>query len=64
MIDSTFRAEVRTRPFPTSAKRSWARFRRICASWISLSAWSESWLETMPCLLSAAVRSDRFFACS
>ena len=64
MIDSTVICDVRTRPFSTRASRSWASPRRICASWISFSAWSESWLETMPCRPSSAVRSERFLAWS
>ena len=62
MMDSTFALCVR--PFWRRASLSVARFRRMRASSTSLSAVSESWLDTMPCRRSASERSCFFFAWS
>ncbi len=58
MIDSTLGLpRLLTRPFSIRASFSVERFRRIWASWMSLSACSQSWLERMPCSLSVLARS-------
>ena len=65
MIDSTDEAApLLTRPFSMRASRSVARLSRICASWMSFSAWSQSWVATMPWSLSVRERSYFFWAWS
>jgi hypothetical protein len=46
------------------ARRSFERLIRIWASWMSFSAWSQSWVATMPWSLSVRARSYFFWAWS
>ena len=65
MMDSTAgRFSLFTRPFSMRASFSWARLRRICASWMSRSARSASWVAMMPWDFRELARSAFRFACS
>ena len=64
MMDSTDSRAVLTRPFSMSASLSVASSRRIRASWMSSSAWSQSWVARIPWSIRARDRSCFFWACS